>query len=180
MIIGMVPMGRGPRRRWRAKCASWPRGDRWAGFFATFATLFFVPCVFFHDPRAPGAKVVRAGAVLTRDGFENFRTGSESRDGGHDGRAEVQMDAVDREQPRGKGSRIFTILFLIVIVLVVLGALTFVPAAYPVSGTSQGNGKHSRSPTVAVFSCFGGVDAGRSRPPRRHASVCRIADLRAY
>ncbi len=36
----------------------------------------------------------------------------------------VQMDPVDREQPRGKGSRIFTILFLVVILLVVLGAVT--------------------------------------------------------
>src|SRR5258708_1991383 len=36
----------------------------------------------------------------------------------------VQMDPVDREQPRGKGSRVFTILFVIVIVLVVLGAVT--------------------------------------------------------
>jgi len=36
----------------------------------------------------------------------------------------VQMDPADREQPRPKGSRVFTILFLIVIVLVVLGAFT--------------------------------------------------------
>jgi len=36
----------------------------------------------------------------------------------------VEMDPVDREQPRGKGSRVFTILFLVVIVLVVLGAVT--------------------------------------------------------
>src|SRR5467141_806070 len=36
----------------------------------------------------------------------------------------VQMDDVDQEQPRGKGSRVFTILFVIVIVLVVLGAVT--------------------------------------------------------
>jgi RND family efflux transporter MFP subunit len=36
----------------------------------------------------------------------------------------VQMDAVDQEQQRGKGSRVFTILFVIVIVLVVLGAVT--------------------------------------------------------
>jgi len=51
--------------------------------------------------------------------FEIFRTGSESRDGGMM-EGGVQMDAVDREQPSGKGSRIFTILFLVVIVLVVL------------------------------------------------------------
>ena len=36
----------------------------------------------------------------------------------------VQMDPVDQEQPRGKGSRVFTILFVIVMVLVVLGAVT--------------------------------------------------------
>jgi RND family efflux transporter MFP subunit len=36
----------------------------------------------------------------------------------------VQMNPVDQEQPRGKGSRVFTILFLLVIVLVVLGAVT--------------------------------------------------------
>src|SRR6202521_6166227 len=36
----------------------------------------------------------------------------------------VQMDPVDRGQPRGKGSHVFTILFFIVIVLVVLGAVT--------------------------------------------------------
>ena len=36
----------------------------------------------------------------------------------------VQMDPVDQEQPRGRGSQVFTILFLVVIVLVVLGAVT--------------------------------------------------------
>jgi RND family efflux transporter MFP subunit len=36
----------------------------------------------------------------------------------------VQMDPADQEQPRTKGSRIFTILFLVVIVLVILGAFT--------------------------------------------------------
>src|SRR5260370_32213072 len=36
----------------------------------------------------------------------------------------VQMDPADREQRRAKGSRIFTILFLVVIVLVLLGAFT--------------------------------------------------------
>src|SRR5438874_12714806 len=55
--------------------------------------------------------------------FEIFRTGSESRDRGMM-EGGVQMDLIDQEQPRGKGSRIFTILFLVVIVLVVLGALT--------------------------------------------------------
>jgi RND family efflux transporter MFP subunit len=55
--------------------------------------------------------------------FEIFRSGSEGGDwvmieGG------VQMDPVDQERRRPKGSRIFTILFLVVIVLVVLGAFT--------------------------------------------------------
>ncbi len=36
----------------------------------------------------------------------------------------VQMDPADREQPRPKGSRVFTALFVVVIVLVVLGAFT--------------------------------------------------------
>jgi RND family efflux transporter MFP subunit len=36
----------------------------------------------------------------------------------------VQMDPRDREKPSGKGSRVFTILFLVVIALVVLGAVT--------------------------------------------------------
>jgi RND family efflux transporter MFP subunit len=52
-----------------------------------------------------------------------FRSGNESRDGVmmEDG---DQMDAVDQERPRGKGSRVFTILFFIVMALVVLGAVT--------------------------------------------------------
>jgi len=36
----------------------------------------------------------------------------------------VQMEPVDQEQPRGKGSRVFAILFFIVMALVVLGAVT--------------------------------------------------------
>src|SRR6266403_1679408 len=36
----------------------------------------------------------------------------------------VQMDPADQEQPRQRGNRVFTILFLVVIVLVVLGAFT--------------------------------------------------------
>jgi RND family efflux transporter MFP subunit len=36
----------------------------------------------------------------------------------------VPMDPAEQEQPRAKGSRVFTILFLVVIVLVVLGAFT--------------------------------------------------------
>src|SRR5216683_108081 len=58
-----------------------------------------------------------------RQRFEIFLSGSESRDGVMM-EGGVQMDPVDREQPRGKGSRVFTILFLVVIVLVVLGAVT--------------------------------------------------------
>src|SRR5437899_2454686 len=65
----------------------------------------------------------RSRSRSRRRRFEFFRTGSESGDGSMM-EGGVQMDAVDQEQPRGKGSRIFTILFLVVIVLVVLGALT--------------------------------------------------------
>jgi len=36
----------------------------------------------------------------------------------------VQMDPADRDQPRPKGSRVFTVLFVVVIVLVLLGAFT--------------------------------------------------------
>jgi len=36
----------------------------------------------------------------------------------------VQMDPADREQPRPKGNRVFTVLFVVVIVLVLLGAFT--------------------------------------------------------
>jgi RND family efflux transporter MFP subunit len=36
----------------------------------------------------------------------------------------IQMDPADRDQPRPKSSRVFTILFLVVIVLVLVGALT--------------------------------------------------------
>ncbi len=36
----------------------------------------------------------------------------------------VQMDSADRQQPRPRGSRVFVMLFLVVIVLVVLGAFT--------------------------------------------------------
>src|SRR5260221_8030544 len=58
-----------------------------------------------------------------RQRFEIFLSGSESgvgvmMEGG------VPMDPVDRDQSRGKGSRVFTILFLIVAALVVLGAVT--------------------------------------------------------
>ncbi len=36
----------------------------------------------------------------------------------------VQMEPVDQERPRGKGSRVFAILFVIVMAMVVLGAIT--------------------------------------------------------
>src|SRR2546430_12869 len=81
--------------------------------------------------------------------FEIFRTGSESRDGGMM-EGGVQMDAVDREQPSGTGSRIFTILSLVVIVLVVLGALTL----FQRRAQYQALAKETETlaiPTVAVF-----------------------------
>src|SRR5713101_2494756 len=58
-----------------------------------------------------------------RQRFEFFLSGSESgvgvmMEGG------VPMDPVDRDQSRGRGSRVFTILFLVVAALVVLGAVT--------------------------------------------------------
>src|SRR5260370_7320331 len=65
----------------------------------------------------------RSRGRCRRQRFEIFLSGSESRDGGMM-EGGVEMDSVDREQPRGKGSRVFTILFLVVIVLVVLGAVT--------------------------------------------------------
>src|SRR5437879_8036147 len=81
--------------------------------------------------------------------FEIFRTGRESRDGGMM-EGGVQMDLIDQEQPRGKGSRIFTILFLVVIVLVVLGALTL----FQRRAQYQALAKETETlaiPTVAVF-----------------------------
>jgi RND family efflux transporter MFP subunit len=62
----------------------------------------------------------------------------------------VQMDPVDQMQPRGKGSRVFTILFLIVIVLVVLGAVTL----FQRRAQYQALAKETETlaiPTVAVF-----------------------------
>src|SRR3981081_4022253 len=58
-----------------------------------------------------------------RNQFEIFLSGSESGDGVMM-EGGVQMDPSGQEQPRGKRSRVFTILFVIVIVLVVLGAVT--------------------------------------------------------
>src|SRR3989475_11660202 len=65
----------------------------------------------------------RSRGCFRRNRLEIFLSGIESGDrvkmeGG------VQMDPVDQEQPPGKGSQVFTILFVIVIVLVVLGAVT--------------------------------------------------------
>jgi RND family efflux transporter MFP subunit len=62
----------------------------------------------------------------------------------------VQMDPVDQEQPRGKGSRVFTILFLIVIVLVIVGAVTL----FERRTQYQALAKETETlaiPTVAVF-----------------------------
>jgi RND family efflux transporter MFP subunit len=62
----------------------------------------------------------------------------------------VQMDPVDQVQPRGKGGRVFTILFLIVIVLVVLGAATL----FQRRTQYQALAKETETlaiPTVAVF-----------------------------
>src|SRR2546421_8297660 len=81
--------------------------------------------------------------------LEIFRTGSETRHGGMM-EGGVQMDAVDREQPSGTGSRIFTILSLVVIVLVVLGALTL----FQRRAQYQALAKETETlaiPTVAVF-----------------------------
>src|SRR6267378_755575 len=91
----------------------------------------------------------RSRSRSRRRRFEFFRTGSESGDGSMM-EGGVQMDAVDQEQPRGKGSRIFTILFLVVIVLVVLGALTL----FQRRAQYQALAKETETlaiPTVAVF-----------------------------
>jgi RND family efflux transporter MFP subunit len=64
--------------------------------------------------------------------------------------AGVQMDPVDQVQRRGKGSRVFTILFLIVIVLAVLGAVTL----FQRRTQYQALAKETETlaiPTVAVF-----------------------------
>src|SRR5438094_1009766 len=62
----------------------------------------------------------------------------------------VQMDAIDQEQPRGKGSRILTILFFVVIALVVLGGLTL----FQRRAQYQALAKETETlaiPTVAIF-----------------------------
>jgi RND family efflux transporter MFP subunit len=62
----------------------------------------------------------------------------------------VQMDPEEQKQARGKGSRVFTILFLVVIVLVVLGAVTL----FQRRAQYQALAKETETlaiPTVAVF-----------------------------
>src|SRR6202163_106563 len=65
----------------------------------------------------------RSRGCFRRNRLEIFLSGIESGDGVKM-EGGVQMDPVDQQQQRGKGSRVFTILFVIVIVLVVLGAVT--------------------------------------------------------
>src|SRR5205814_8108442 len=62
----------------------------------------------------------------------------------------VQMDPADQGQPRRKGSQVFTILFVIVIVLVVLGAVTL----FQRRSQYQARAKETETlaiPTVAVM-----------------------------
>src|ERR1700720_1548597 len=65
----------------------------------------------------------RSRGCFRRNRLELFLSGIESGGGGKMGGG-VQMDPVDQEQKRGKSSHVFTILFVIVIVLVILGAVT--------------------------------------------------------
>src|SRR5260370_7658102 len=65
----------------------------------------------------------RSPSHLRRQRFEIFPSGTKTGDGVMM-ESGVQMDPVDQEQPRSKGRRVFTILFLVVIVLVLVGALT--------------------------------------------------------
>src|SRR6266581_419069 len=65
----------------------------------------------------------RSRGCFRQNRLEIFLSGIESGDGVKM-EGGVQMDPVDQEQQRGKASRIFTILFVIVMVLVVLGAVT--------------------------------------------------------
>src|SRR5712692_9335305 len=91
----------------------------------------------------------RSRGRCRRQRFEIFLSGSESRNGVMM-EGGVQMDPVDLEQPRGKGSRFFTILFLVVIVLVVLGAVTL----FQRRGQYQALAKETETlaiPTVAVI-----------------------------
>src|SRR5229473_2453830 len=65
----------------------------------------------------------RSRGCFRRNRLELFLSGIESGDGVKMGGG-VPMDPVDQEQKRGKSSHVFTILFVIVIVLVILGAVT--------------------------------------------------------
>src|SRR2546429_5890111 len=65
----------------------------------------------------------RSRGCFHQNRLEIFLSGIESGDGVKM-EGGVQMDLVDQEQQRGKASRVFTILFVIVMVLVVLGAVT--------------------------------------------------------
>src|SRR5437762_3416068 len=65
----------------------------------------------------------RSRGCFRQNRLEIFLSGIESGDGVKM-EGGVQMDLVDQEQQRGKASRVFSILFVIVMVLVVLGAVT--------------------------------------------------------
>src|SRR5216683_93784 len=91
----------------------------------------------------------RSRGCFRRNRLEIFLSGIESGDGVKM-EGGVQMDDVDQEQPRGKGSRVFTILFFIVIALVVLGAVTL----FQRRTQYQALAKETETlaiPTVAVF-----------------------------
>src|SRR6266705_1602868 len=91
----------------------------------------------------------RSRGCFRRNRLEIFLSGIESGDGVMM-EGGVPMDTAGQEQPRGKGSRVFTILFLVVIVLVVLGALTL----FQRRAQYQALAKETETlaiPTVAVF-----------------------------
>src|SRR6202162_3672419 len=91
----------------------------------------------------------RSRGCFRRNRLEIFLSGIESGDGVKM-EGGVQMDPVDQEQKRGKSSQVFTILFVIVIVLVVLGAVTL----FQRSAQYQALAKETETlaiPTVAVI-----------------------------
>src|SRR3989440_9502829 len=91
----------------------------------------------------------RSRGCFRRNRLEIFLSGIESGDGVKM-EGGVQMDPVDQEQLRGKGSRVFTILFVIVMVLAVLGAVTL----FERRSQYQALAKETETlaiPTVAVF-----------------------------
>jgi len=71
----------------------------------------------------------------------------------------VQMDPVDQEQPRGKGSRVFTILFRHRDCAGSPRGGNAVPAPLAISGARQGNGNTGDSHRGGD-SCLGGIGAG--------------------